>query len=136
MISSRLHRWLHRRLQGALAALALTGLAGSCVTPTIPIPPPEPEKMAFQVDTDSGVASFTYDAFPSYAGAIVYVFNRDQGVGVITTAEPDGSVAPTDPFAGDAGDDVVVTFELDGELGSTCVELQPGQSSSANECSP
>jgi hypothetical protein len=126
---------LHRVVLGCLGALALGAVTG-CVTPTIPIPPPEPEKIAFQVDTDLGVARFTYDAFPSYANAIVYVFNRDGGTGVITTAEPDGSVAPTDPFAGQAGDEVVVTFELDGDLGSTCVTLQNGQSSSANECSP
>lgn len=131
MMLPRLHGWIG----GCLAALALGGLVSSCMTPTIPIPPPEPEKIAFEVDIDAGVARFTYDPFPSYANAIVYVFNRDQGQGVITTAESNGSVAPTAPFPGAAGDHVVVTFELDGDLGSTCVELQQGQSSSANECS-
>lgn len=113
---------------------ALTALA--CFTPTIPIPPPEPEKMSFSVAPMDGTASFAYQPAASYADAVVYVFNRDKGVGVITTANSDGSVSPTDPFAGDLGDDIVVTFELEGQLGTTCVELADGQSSTANECVP
>jgi len=125
-----------------LLSLALALLIGMCLalssclgSPTVPIPPPEPTRMVFNVDTTGGTAVFTYDADSSYSNAVVYVFNRDKGVGVITTAEADGSVAPTDPFAGDAGDNVVVTFELDSQLGSTCVVLQQGRSSAANECS-
>ncbi len=102
-----------------LLSLALALLLGACLgSPTVPIPPPDPQRMVFDLDTTGGTAVFTYDGDTSYANAVVYVFNRDQGVGVITTAEADGSVAPTDPFAGNAGDNVVVTFELDSQLGS------------------
>lgn len=107
-----------------------------CFTPSVPIPPPEPEKMAFEVSFETGTAQFTYEANPSYESAIVYVFNRDKGEGVITTARPDGSVPPTDPFPADEGDQVVVTFEVESQLASTCVELHPGRSSSEYECRP
>jgi hypothetical protein len=115
-----------------LLALVLTG----CFTPSVPIPPPEPEKMAFEVSLEVGTARFTYDADPSYESAIVYVFNRDKGEGVITTARSDGSVAPTEPFPADEGDEVVVTFEVESQLASTCVELHSGRSSSEYECTP
>ena len=123
------------RIGKGLLAVALMG-ASSCFTPSVPIPPPEPEKMAFEVDLPAGIAQFTYQPNASYANAVVYVFNRDQGVGVITTARDDGSVAPTDPFAAVEGDQVVVSFELEEALASTCVELHPGPSSSEYECSP
>jgi hypothetical protein len=125
-----------RRLLVALSLAATLLVGPACVTPTIPIPPPEPERMTFEVTPDDGTATFRYDPTPSYADAVVYVFNRDTGSGVITTAEPDGSVAPTEPFAGVAGDDIVVSFELEGQLGTICVELADGRSSSANECVP
>jgi hypothetical protein len=112
-------------------ALALSG----CLTPSVPIPPPEPEKMSFEVDLDIGAASFAYDPDPSYAFAVVYVFNRDQGIGVIDTARADGSVGPTESFAAVEDDQIVVTFEgSEGTIGSTCVLLSDGQSSSAREC--
>lgn len=120
----------------ALAFLlaALLGLAG-CLTPSVPIPPPAPEKMSFSVNVDDGTARYSYDTDPSFAGAVVYVFNRSRGIGIITTADAvDGSVAPTEPFRAALGDQVVVTFELDGELASTCVELREGRLSSQFEC--
>jgi hypothetical protein len=117
----------------AFALLAAVLLAG-CVTPSVPIPPPKPEAMTFEVDFDLGSARFAYQPDPSYAFAIVYVFNRDAGRGVITTANADGSVSPTDPFPAEIGDAVIVTFELEQQLASTCVRLQDGPSSSALRC--
>jgi hypothetical protein len=119
-----------RTLAGAL----LVAVLAACATPSIPIPPPSPENMAFEVDADAGNARFSYRAESSYAGAIVYVFNRDAGAGVITTADGDGAVDPTDPFPAADGDEVVVTFELEHQLASTCVRVADGQSSSSREC--
>ncbi len=116
-----------------LAALILLALSG-CVTPSVPIPPPEPESMAFQFDPGLGTASFTFDRNASYGSAIVYVFNRSGGIGVIETARPDGSVGPTREFAAAEGDEIVITFELEEQLASTCVTLRDGPSSSAYEC--
>jgi predicted enzyme related to lactoylglutathione lyase len=42
------------------------------------------------IDTQAGAASFSYGPEANYADAIVYVFNRDLGEGIITTARPDG----------------------------------------------
>ena len=114
-------------------ALASTVLV-ACTTPSVPIPPPEPERMSFQVDVQGGSAQFAYEPAASYANAVVYVFNRDQGQGVITTAADDGSVAATPPFPAAEGDNVVVSFELEQQIASTCVILRDGQSSSAFEC--
>ena len=124
------------RVIGRLVGTLALALAAGCFTPSVPIPPPEPEKITFDLDLGSGSAQFSYPANPSYSGAVVYVFNRDQGEGIITTAGADGSVAPTRPFPAADGDQVVVSFELDEQIGSACVELHDGPSSSEYECSP
>ena len=121
-----------RTAKGILAI----ALVGACFTPSVPIPPPEPEKMAFDVDLEAGTAQFTYEPNPLYSNGVVYIFNRDQGVGVITTARGDGSVPPTEPFAAVDGDQIVISIELDMPLASTCVELHQGRSSSEYECAP
>jgi hypothetical protein len=109
-------------------------LTAACATPPAPIPPPEPERMSFDIDLETGTARFSYEPFADYAGAVVYVFNRDQGRGVIATAAADGSVAPTDPFPAADGDAIVVSVETDDQLSSTCVRVADGPSSSAREC--
>lgn len=114
----------------ALAALAAAG----CATPSVPVPPPRAESISFEVDAEAGTARFSYGPSPDFAGALVYVLDRDKGVGVITTAEDDGSVAPTDPFPADPGDDIVVTFQRDDQLSAICVQLADGPSSPAREC--
>lgn len=129
-------RMSKRTASSVLLALFVSSLLAltSCVTPSVPIPPPEPEKMVFAYDGMAGTATFTFDQDPSYGGAVVYVFNRNQGTGIIETAAADGSVGPTRPFAANLGDQVLVTFELDTQLSATCVEFQDGRSSSALEC--
>jgi len=126
---------MSRRLTQLLSFAAALAIA-SCVTPSIPIPPPEPEKMVFAVDDAGGTASFEYGPDASFANAVVYVFNRSRGVGVIDTARANGSVGPTAPFAAITDDEIVVTFEREGELSATCVRLAAGQSSSGQECDP
>jgi hypothetical protein len=116
------------------AVVVLVAALGGCVTPSVPIPPPEPAKMSFEVDEEEGTARFVYAADASYGLATVYVFNRDRGVGIIETARVDGSVGPTAPFEGVIGDHLIVSFELAGQLSAVCVELRPGQSSPAYQC--
>jgi hypothetical protein len=110
---------LRRSLLGLIAAVVL----GGCVTPSIPIPPPEPQRMTFAVDVQAGAARFSYDPEPNYADAVVYVFNRERGQGIITTARPDGSVGPTDPFPAAVGDSVAITFETADSIAGTCVRI-------------
>lgn len=105
----------------AVGATALLALAAACVTPSVPIPPPDIAKMSFEINAGDGIARFVYQPDPSYGGAIVYVFNRNLGEGIITTAEVDGSVGPTQPFPAALNDQIVVSFELDEQLSSRCV---------------
>ena len=117
-------------LPGALATLPLS----ACTSHSVPIPPPSPESVVFSLDLESGQATFRYDPAPAFAGATVYVFNRQAGEGVITTAEADGSVMETSPFPAMGGDEVIITFETEGQLSSTCITMRDGRSSSALKC--
>ncbi len=122
-----------------LIILGLLGLAlSSCVTPSIPIPPPDPQKMAFVLvgmGTETR-ASFTYEPEINYIGAIVFVYNRDKGVGIIANANGDGGVGPTAPVAATLGDQIVVSFEREDQTVSTCIKLREGQQSSTDFCGP
>jgi hypothetical protein len=76
--------------------LVILGLAlalQSCITPSIPIPPPDPSQMTFQLQGDVGntTASFSYPPNVNYEDTVVFVFNRSKGVGIIETANNDGS---------------------------------------------
>lgn len=126
---------MSRSLQKLCLFAALASVVGAgCTSHSVPIPPPSPESVVFSLDLDQGLASFEYDATPAFAGATVYVFNREVGEGVITTAAADGSVKQTPPFPAMVGDEVIVTFETEGQLSSTCVTMRDGRSSSAFEC--
>jgi hypothetical protein len=118
---------LPRRIALALAlgvALVLGG--ASCVTPSIPIPPPEAQNMSFTVDVSVGTATFQYAASVNFGGARVYVLNLTQGRGIIDTAREDGSVGPTAPFPAAIDDQVSITFETDDQAVSTCVVVREG----------
>ena len=111
----------------------LGGLLGpGCVTPSIPIPPPDVALMTFDVSAvGSGSdavteATFEYPANPSYVDSTVYVFDQNRGDGVIETASPTGGFLQTQPFAATLGDQVIVTVQHDDQSESACVVLQDG----------
>ncbi|HTL39123.1 MAG TPA: hypothetical protein VL326_38600 [Kofleriaceae bacterium] len=111
-------------------ALALVGLVG-CVTPSIPIPPPDPSKMTFTVETDptSGEvtgASLAYPPTDSYKGGVAYLYNRTLGHGVIEAVNADGSIGPTAVVAASTGNQIVFSVENDMQTVSTCVLLKDG----------
>jgi hypothetical protein len=116
-----------------VAAIVLVGLAG-CVTPSIPIPPPDPSKMTFTVTTDQNgtvtSASLTYPPTDSYKGGVAYVYNRTLGHGVIEQVNADGSVGPTAAVEAAAGNQIVFSIENDQQTVSTCVLLKDGAPSS------
>ena len=113
------------------------GFAG-CVTPSIPIPPPDPALMTFAVTVDgqTSTATFAYPPKADYGDAIVYVFNRDQGVGIIEQARPDGSVGPTRPVSAQVNEQIVVSFQLEDQTVSRCIRLRDGQQDPNNHCGP
>ena len=121
-------------------ALSLLGLAlAGCVTPSIPIPPPDPAKMTFTVQglgTGDSRASFAYEKDNNLIDAIVFVYNRTRGVGIITDANADGSVGPTAPVAAELGNEIVVTFQRQDQTASKCIRLREGQQSSTDFCGP
>lgn len=112
-----------------LCVLAVLLGAGACVTPSIPVPPPDPQQMTFALDTTAGAATFTYAGNANLAGATVFVFDRQVGKGIIDTAHADGSIGPTAPFTAHEGDQVDVTFEEGDQAQSICVLLKAGSPS-------
>ncbi len=117
-----------------LAVVALCVALAGCITPSIPIPPPEPSEMTFALDTTAGSATFSYAAEPNYSNAVVYVFNRNAGTGIIATARADGSVGPTAPFPAQLGDNVAITFETDEVSVTSCVVVRAGSPSAVEYC--
>lgn len=109
-----------------LALIALIGLAG-CVTPSIPIPPPDPQAMQFTVTRDDvgaiTSASLYYPPTQNYCGGVAYVFNRQLGVGIIETVQANCSIGPTTPVAARANDELVISVENDEQTVSTCIVL-------------
>jgi len=119
-------------------AIAVAGLiAGGCITPSIPIPPPDPERMTFVVTGDAGntSATFSYPADTNFRDSIVFVYNRDRGLGVIEASRADGSVGPTRPVSAAIGDQIAVTFQREDQTISTCIRLREGQQSATPYCS-
>lgn len=121
-----------------LLILGLIVALGGCITPSIPIPPPDPALMSFVVTSDGNTSSatFEYPANDNYANAIVFVFNRDRGVGVIETARSNGSVGPTAPVTAALGEQIVISFQRDDQTVSTCVRLRQGSQSATDYCGP
>ena len=107
-----------------------------CITPSIPIPPPDPAKMEFDVTIAGGVsqAVFTYPPDDNYVGSILYLYNRDLGSGLIQNANVDGSVGPTTPLRAELDHQIVVTFEREDQTVSTCIRLRDGAQSSTSYC--
>lgn len=107
------------------------GFAG-CVTPSIPIPPPDPARMDFQVMTDGNgtvtSATFSYPAEENYKGGVVYVYNRSLGEGVIKAVNADGSIGPTPSVPATLGHQIQITVENAEQTQTvgTCVLLKEG----------
>jgi len=127
-----------RSVRLLLLASGLAVVLAACITPSIPIPPPDPARMEFTFSGDVGAkqAVFTYPANVNYVDSVVLIYNRNKGKGVIQDAHDDGSVGPTDPLPADLGDNVVVSFQRDDQTVSTCVVLREGHQSSTDYCGP
>lgn len=121
-----------------LLSLLVLAVLGGCITPSIPIPPPDPGRMTFavKVEGQDSTATFAYPPDINYIDSIVFVFNRDRGVGVIEAARSDGSVGPTAPLAAALGEQLVVTFQREDQTVSTCIRLRDGAQSSTDYCGP
>ena len=121
-----------------LLSVLVLAILGGCITPSIPIPPPDPGKMTFAVKVEGGgsTATFAYPPDVNYVDSIVFVFNRDRRVGVIEAARSDGSVGPTAPGAAALGDQIIVSFQREDQTASTCIRLREGAQSPNDFCAP
>jgi hypothetical protein len=112
-----------------IVASALVSPLVGCITPSIPIPPPDPSDMTFDIAVDgsgSSLAVLTYPADSIYVGGTVYVQNHNTGFGIFQPVNGDGSIGPTQPLAAGSGQEVVVTIGLESQTVSTCVVLRQG----------
>ena len=136
----RLLKHYPNAMQRSVLPAVVAGLLGlgSCITPSIPIPPPEPSMMTFQLAGDVGnrTATFEYPPNVNFQDAVLFVFNRDRGVGIIETARPDGSVGPTAPVRAELDEQIVVSFQRDDQTVSTCIRLREGAQSGLAYCDP
>ena len=98
------------------------------------IPPPDPGQMRFSLTGTTAV--FEYPANVNYEEAVVFVYNRDRGVGIIEAARPDGSVGPTAPVEAALGEQIDVTFQRDDQSVSTCIRLREGPQDPTSYCDP
>ena len=121
-----------------LTLIFVLAVIGGCITPSIPIPPPDPARMMFDVTITgtSSSATFTYPPDVNYVDAVAFVFNRDRGVGVFEVTHPDGSVGPTQPLEAALDEQIVISFQREDQTVSTCIRLQDGPQSSNNYCGP
>ncbi|HEY4176818.1 MAG TPA: hypothetical protein VGM90_08305 [Kofleriaceae bacterium] len=119
-----------------LTTLACAALLGSCITPSIPIPPPDAGDIDGTItgDGDQKVVSFTYPPTNNYIGTTVFIYDRSKGHGIIEDAHADGSVGPTAPVRADLGDEIVFSFQRDDQTVSTCIKLREGAQSSVDYC--
>ena len=107
--------------------LLVVGLAG-CITPSIPIPPPDPTEMTFHLTTTGSASSavFTYPPHDAYKGSTAYILDQHTGQGVFQVANADGGIGPTLPLPASLGDQVVVTIQTTDQTVSACVVLKEG----------
>jgi hypothetical protein len=78
--------------------LLLAGLS-DCVTPVIPLPPPDPESYAVALSADQDRVTISGAAA---TGSLIYMLNRNTGSGTITTAQ--GGLFKTEPMSARHGD--------------------------------
>jgi hypothetical protein len=109
--------------------LLVIAVFAGCITPSIPIPPPDPTDINATLTIDANItsASFSYPATPAYVGGVCEVYDRATGHGTIDAANADGSCGPTTPIADvKLGDNVVFTIVNGTQTVSTCVVLRDG----------
>lgn len=97
-----MNRAMRSKSRAALAFALIA--AGACVTPQIPLPPPDISIMGVTVaDPDREEIELSAPANDRTRGALVIVVNARTGDGVVTTAGADGSFR-TIPFVAAEGD--------------------------------
>ena len=89
-------------------------LSGGCVTPSIPLPPPDLAALSFVSGPTPGTLELEGKPSAINASSRFAAFNEQRHVGVLVDTAVDGSFA-SEPFAGGAGDLVELWFEAGGK---------------------
>lgn len=122
-----------------IGLIILSIWVASCVTPVIPLPPPDPQSMSLAlVDPEQSLITMS-GRDPAMTNALIFLFNQRAGQGVITRCTDRGAFA-TEPFEAIVGDrlDMWATRWADESPSSTiCLEiLGDAQPEGFRECRP
>jgi hypothetical protein len=116
----------HQRDRGSMVWLRTIAVAlalGGCNTPSVPIPPPQPDLQALRVQpvtTPAGMVTVEGQPSVHHESVRYYIFNVSRADGVIVDAHPDGSFS-TSPFPGSEGDTLQLYFDAPDRRRSTTV---------------
>lgn len=127
---------VRRTLLSLVGATAVLLGARGCTTPSLPLPPPEPGAIEFQISVveEKSFATVQGGAQVEHAFVRVVVYDQDTGEGAVTTARADGSFGPTVPFPAYAGDAIDIVVERGSESRGICLILREGRASPADKC--
>ena len=100
-------------------AASLGVLVAGCLSPTLPLPPPENPAIG-KVDSD-GYVTLTGDEGSAQAGALVYAFNRETNDGDFKAATQNGAYKLR--VRARVGDQVAV-WQADGQETSTSIYVK------------
>lgn len=119
-------------LLGLLLPLWL--VQSACVTPSVPLPPPELSALSFAGAAARGTIELRGRPAPRHAKVRFGAFNRSRGVGVLVATLDDGGFT-SEPFGGFAGDSVELWFEDRGQRsGSWTCSLVLGRPLDGDVC--
>ncbi len=122
-------------LAAILVSAVVAGSATGCFVPSVPVPPPEPGAMSFELNTEQGTATYQANLGNNWPNTKVIIFVEETGEGVVATSDATGRVGPTQPFRASDNDTVQIEFRReDGEESGVCLKLHDGPSSSNFEC--
>jgi hypothetical protein len=121
------------RLRIAVAAAALALVATACYTPSVPLPPPLVQNMAFASGTVADTVILTSPAEPQIGPARFSIFNVSRGTGVIFVADSDGSCT-SPPFPGVEGDYIEISYDKNNDSAELCTTLHLAGSLTGATC--
>jgi hypothetical protein len=98
---------------------------GGCVTPSVPLPPPDLQALTFTAAAAPGLVQVIGKPSERHSDARFYIYDYGTGDGVITRAAHDGTFTSM-PFAGNDLDTVQIYFDTpSGERSQeACTTLQ------------
>jgi hypothetical protein len=121
------------RFRIAVAAAALALAVTACYTPSVPLPPPLVQNMAFASGTVADTVILTSPAEPQIGPARFSIFNVSRGTGVIFVANSDGSFT-SPPFPGVEGDYIEISYDKNNDSAELCTTLHLAGSLTGATC--